>query len=296
MIDGFINIYKTAGLTSHDVVSQARRILCTRAVGHMGTLDPDAEGVLPLAVGKATRLIGFVEGDTKEYRAELYLGLSTDTWDTTGTRIAEVDACVVTEEMLRLALPKFTGALMQVPPMYSAIKIQGKKLYELARQGLEVPREPRPIVVHDLLLLAWREEGNLRVATLQVMCSKGTYIRALCKDIGDYLGLPASMGKLVRTASGPFQMGSSVTLAQLAENPRAHVTPMGEFLHAFPRMQVSSEEARRFVSGQRFRMDNVPLGEFGVYCGEQLLGLAYNLDGHLAPTRVLTQEVDTTCV
>ena len=190
MHNGFLNVNKPRGITSHDVVSKVRRIYGTKAVGHMGTLDPEAIGVLPLALGKATRLIAFVEGSTKEYVGDLVLGLTTDTLDLQGETLETSDASQITAEAIRTALPQFVGTLAQIPPMYSAIKIGGKKLYEYARAGITLDVEPRQVVISSLELDSVKLEGTRLIATLRISCGKGTYIRSLCRDIGTALGVP----------------------------------------------------------------------------------------------------------
>ena len=190
-MDGIINVYKEKGYTSHDVVAKMRGILRMKKIGHTGTLDPEAEGVLPVCLGKGTRLCDMLTDKTKSYRAVLLLGKETDTQDTTGTVLAENPeaAASVTEEQVRQAILSFLGIYMQVPPMYSALKVNGKKLYELARAGKEIERQARPVEILDIQI----EKIDLPRVTFHVSCSKGTYIRTLCYDIGRKLGCGGCM-------------------------------------------------------------------------------------------------------
>lgn len=209
-MDGIINVYKEKGFTSHDVVAKLRGILRMKKIGHTGTLDPAAEGVLPVCLGKGTRLCDMMTDKTKTYRAVLLLGQETDTQDTTGVVQAEYPVHV-TEEEVRKAIVSFLGDYMQIPPMYSALKVNGKKLYELARQGKEVERQARPVQILDIQI----ESIDLPRATFFVTCSKGTYIRTLCYDIGRKLGCGGCMESLLRTRVDRFELKDSLTLSQI---------------------------------------------------------------------------------
>ena len=209
-MDGIINVYKEKGFTSHDVVAKLRGILRMKKIGHTGTLDPAAEGVLPVCLGKGTRLCDMLTDKTKTYRAVLLLGQETDTQDTTGVVQAEYPVHV-TEEEVRKAIVSFLGDYMQIPPMYSALKVNGKKLYELARQGKEVERQARPVQILDIQI----ESIDLPRATFFVTCSKGTYIRTLCYDIGRKLGCGGCMESLLRTRVDRFELKDSLTLSQI---------------------------------------------------------------------------------
>ena len=209
-MDGIINVYKEKGFTSHDVVAKLRGILRMKKIGHTGTLDPAAEGVLPVCLGKGTRLCDMLTDKTKTYRAVLLLGQETDTQDTTGVVQAEYPVHV-TEEEVRKAIVSFLGDYMQIPPMYSALKVNGKKLYELARQGKEVQRQARPVQILDIQI----ESIDLPRATFFVTCSKGTYIRTLCYDIGRKLGCGGCMESLLRTRVDRFELKDSLTLSQI---------------------------------------------------------------------------------
>lgn len=209
-MDGIINVYKEKGFTSHDVVAKLRGILRMKKIGHTGILDPAAEGVLPVCLGKGTRLCDMLTDKTKTYRAVLLLGQETDTQDTTGVVQAEYPVHV-TEEEVRKAIVSFLGDYMQIPPMYSALKVNGKKLYELARQGKEVERQARPVQILDIQI----ESIDLPRATFFVTCSKGTYIRTLCYDIGRKLGCGGCMESLLRTRVDRFELKDSLTLSQI---------------------------------------------------------------------------------
>ena len=210
MYNGIINIHKEAGYTSHDVVAKMRGILRQKKIGHTGTLDPQATGVLPVCVGSGTKLCDMLTDTDKEYVAELLLGITTDTQDTTGKILTErpVEA---SEERVREAVMDFVGDYEQIPPMYSALKVDGKKLYELARAGKEVERKARPVTIHEIEIL----DISLPVVKMRVACSKGTYIRTLCFDIGERLGCGGAMQSLVRTRAAGFVLDGAVTLAEL---------------------------------------------------------------------------------
>lgn len=209
MYNGIINIYKEAGYTSHDVVAKLRGILKQKKIGHTGTLDPAAVGVLPVCLGKGTKVCDLLTDKDKVYETVMRLGVVTDTQDMTGEVLTESPVCVSRDE-LEAVLADFRGSSEQIPPMYSALKIQGKKLYELAREGKTVERQPRPIHIFELSLLDIEADGVH--IHMRVHCSKGTYIRTLCHDIGEKLGCGAAMEKLVRTQVGPFRIGEALTL------------------------------------------------------------------------------------
>ena len=209
-MDGIINVYKEKGFTSHDVVAKLRGILRMKKIGHTGTLDPAAEGVLPVCLGKGTRLCDMLTDKTKTYRAVLLLGKETDTQETTGAVQAEYPVHV-TEEEVREAILSCLGDYMQIPPMYSALKVNGKKLYELAREGKTVERKARPVQIHSIEIM----EIDLPRVTMEVSCSKGTYIRTLCHDIGEKLGCGACMESLLRTKVSRFELEDSLTLGEI---------------------------------------------------------------------------------
>jgi tRNA pseudouridine55 synthase len=275
-MDGLLVIDKPEGLTSHDVVSRVRKILKTKRVGHTGTLDPFATGVLVVLIGKATRLARFLDKDEKEYEASVKFGSETDTGDRTGTRIpesamqsGEVAGLLARADWERL-LARFSGRIEQVPPMYSAKKVEGKKLYELARKGLEVHRKPVTIHIHELEVLGPEPEAVSAAASgpepasssggptqagdtvsLRVVCSAGTYIRTLAEDIGRELGSGAHLEELRRTRAGRFDLSKSLTLEELAElaNPESHLIPMNEAVSHLPEMVLSPARVEKTRNG-----------------------------------------------
>ena len=240
-MDGIINVYKEKGFTSHDVVAKLRGILRMKKIGHTGTLDPAAEGVLPVCLGKGTRLCDMLTDKTKTYRAVLLLGKETDTQDTTGAVQAEYPVHV-TEEEVREAILSFLGDYMQIPPMYSALKVNGKKLYELARQGKEVEREARPVQILDIQI----ESIELPRVTFSVSCSKGTYIRTLCHDIGEKLGCFGCMESLLRTKVSRFELESSLKLSEIQKKREEGklseiITPLDAVFFQYPAVTVKKE-------------------------------------------------------
>lgn len=213
MIHGVINIYKEKGYTSHDVVAKLRGILGQKKIGHTGTLDPDAEGVLPVCLGKGTKLCDLLTDKDKTYEAVLLLGKVTDSQDITGKILSEGETSHLTEEQVKEVILGFLGAYDQIPPMFSALKVNGKKLYELARDGKEVERKPRRVFIHEIKIL----EMDLPRVRMEVTCSKGTYIRTLCHDIGGKLGCGGCMESLLRTRVERFQMKDSLKLDEVRQ-------------------------------------------------------------------------------
>ncbi len=210
-MDGVINIYKEKGFTSHDVVAVVRKTINQKKVGHTGTLDPDAEGVLPICLGKGTKLADYIMADKKGYRAEVTLGVTTTTEDSSG-EVLEVKPFDFNEEKIKEVVYSFIGEYEQVPPMYSAIKVNGKKLYELAREGKEIERKSRKIKIYDIKILEFLPPNKI---VIDVICSKGTYIRTLCSDIGKKLGCGGNMSYLLRTMSGRFNIDTAIKLDEL---------------------------------------------------------------------------------
>jgi tRNA pseudouridine55 synthase len=215
--EGVLPIWKAPGMTSHDVVAKVRRLLRMKRVGHTGTLDPAVPGVLPICLGRATRVVEYIQDLPKQYEAELTIGYSTDTEDATGNIVQQVELVMLDESHIRSTIASFVGEIEQIPPMYSAVKSDGVRLYELARQGIEVERKPRKVTIHsmDIQTIDWT--GPFPKIRFNVWCSKGTYIRTLCADIGKALGYPAVMSELTRTSTGRFTPDRCVTLEQLAE-------------------------------------------------------------------------------
>jgi tRNA pseudouridine55 synthase len=216
-IEGVLPVHKPVGYTSHDVVAKARRMLGIKRIGHTGTLDPAVSGVLPLCIGRATRIVEWIQDLPKTYEAVMRIGVSTTTEDSTGEVVDRVDEVNLTEEGIRSGCARFIGDIEQIPPMYSAVKHEGRRLYDLARQGLEVERKPRKASIYsiDIHGITW-EEGHAFVR-FAVTCSKGTYVRTLCVDIGRALGYPALMHSLIRTASGNITLDQCLTLEQIEE-------------------------------------------------------------------------------
>jgi len=263
MINGVINIYKIKGFTSHDVVAKLRGMLRQKKIGHTGTLDPDATGVLPVCLGSATKLCDMLTDKEKEYIAKVQLGVTTDTQDMTGTVLRE-STVEVTEEDVKNVLQSFIGAYDQIPPMYSALKVNGKKLYELAREGKEIERKARPVIIHYIEIL----DMQLPQITIKVGCSKGTYIRTLCHDVGEKLGCGAAMAALERTKSGQFSLDRAITLAELEEKLKAAgenrdevldmlVIPVDKMFSELQELRLLPEWERLVQNGNSFEERNV---------------------------------------
>ncbi len=248
-MNGIVIVDKPQGWTSQDVTARLRRTFNTRRIGHGGTLDPLATGVLPVFVGRATRGVEFFEHAEKIYEATLRLGVCTDTEDITGTVLEERTVSVTQEEFLNI-LPKFRGKIQQIPPMYSAIKVNGQKLYELARKGKEIERQPREIEIFELTCLQFSGE----TARLRIHCSKGTYIRTLCKDIGEALGCGGCMETLRRVQAGNYTVAEAVALEQLleSETPKAYLLPIDSIFQAHPAVTLTEKQALRCRNGNAF--------------------------------------------
>jgi tRNA pseudouridine55 synthase len=290
-LDGYLVIDKPAGWTSFDVVARARRLLGERKIGHAGTLDPAATGVLPLAVGNATKTLEYLANASKSYLAEVTFGVETDSHDIDGVVTATRDASHLTSEMVETALASFRGSITQIPPMHSAIKIGGQKLYELARRGEEIERAPRPVVMHRLDLVEW----NPPVATIWVDCSKGTYIRSLARDLGEAVGTGAFMSNLVRYRTGPFHLCEAVTMADLAERefpwewPELAAHPDTAVLD-LPALLLSEHEALRWRQGNPIPAERGAAGDCRAYshAGEWLgIGRADGAGQAWKPSKVI---------
>lgn len=250
MLDGFLVVDKPTGITSHQVVAILRRAFGQKKIGHTGTLDPFATGVLPVALGEGTKAITFLDEAVKEYRATMRLGISTDTQDLEGEVLRERDWSHVTQEMLANAIPAFSGEILQTPPMFSALKRDGVPLYKLARRGESVEREARRILIHSLLV----ERIELPEISFVVSCSRGTYVRTLAHDLGEALGCGAHLVQLRRTASGPFTLASAFTLDQLAtSSPREiaarNFIPIMTALSHLPGLELSDAGYARVKNG-----------------------------------------------
>lgn len=260
MPDGILIIDKPTGWTSMDVCAKLRGILREKRIGHAGTLDPMATGVLPVFVGRATKAVQFAENGRKEYHAVLKLGMVTDTQDTTGT-VLETHPVTVGADEVRAALEHFTGELLQLPPMYSALKVNGQKLYDLARQGKTVERKPRAITVYELELL---EQSAPDEFALRVVCSKGTYIRTLCHDLGEYLGCGGCMAALRRTRSGSFSVENARRIGELTRADRDTLLPADTLFSAAASLTLTAAQEKRCRCGNPFRTD-APDGETRFY-------------------------------
>ncbi|SFE38181.1 tRNA pseudouridine synthase B [Alteribacillus iranensis] len=280
MFEGIIPLYKPKGMTSHDCVMKMRKLLRTKKVGHTGTLDPDVEGVLPICVGRATKVVEYVTDMPKEYEAEVTLGVSTTTEDASGEVIAEKDIPpTLSKENIVVTLHKFKGKQSQVPPMYSAVKINGKKLYEYAREGIEIERPARDIEVYRITFIenSIQQVHHRMSFRFIVTCSKGTYIRTLCTDIGKELGYPAHMSDLTRTRSGPFMLERTLTFEEI-ENRKNEglleqvLVPITEGLIHLPHIEVNESMKGKILHGQVLSANNETPNEPFVfsYKGEAL--------------------------
>ena len=272
---GFINLYKPSGMTSFRCVSKVRGITGEKKAGHCGTLDPLAEGVLPIMLGGATRFLEFLPDSTKRYTAVMRLGLTTDTLDITGEVKTESPVSCGLEDILAVA-EKYRGDILQVPPMFSALNKDGVKLYKLARKGVEVEREARPATISSLEISEAPGENEY---TLDIECSSGTYVRTLIDDIGRDLGCGAVMTSLIRTAAAGFEISSCVTLEELdeAEDPSAFIISVEEALNAYPKAFVSDGQAHRFINGGDLNLERIKEckvnGLYRVYNQETFLGI-----------------------
>jgi len=286
-MNGILNLLKPAGMTSHDCIAVLRKTTGLRRIGHTGTLDPNACGVLPLCFGQATRLIEYMEGEDKSYRCEALLGVVTDTQDIWGNLLEDRRAGLapIREEALRDALQSFEGDIMQTPPAYSAVKIKGKRMYRYAREGIQVEAEPRRITVHKIRLI--RYDAQSRRALFDIRCSKGTYVRTICHDLGLNLGTGASMSFLLRTGSSGLDLNSSHALERVTASGRDGVAslllPLSEGVRTLRRLDVDEPGAALFLNGNPSFADRIgransvqagAAGRYAVYAGERLLGTA----------------------
>lgn len=246
MLMGFLNVYKPAGITSHDVVSRMRRVTKIKQIGHTGTLDPFAEGVLPVCIGKSTRLIEYLDDD-KEYLAVVQFGKSTTTYDLEGEVTQTYDK-KVTEDEIAEALKTFEGEISQIPPIYSAIKVNGKKLYDYARQGQEVQIQPRKVTIEKIELKNFDE--NNQTADILIKCSKGTYIRSIAHDLGQNLGSGGYLIKLIRTQAGKFLVGNSINLEEfdcMEKVEQNLINPLN--MLDLPKVNITEEEHEKIIHG-----------------------------------------------
>ncbi|KQY19007.1 MULTISPECIES: tRNA pseudouridine(55) synthase TruB [Massilia] len=293
LVDGVLLIDKPVGLSSNDALIKAKRVVNAKKAGHTGTLDPFATGLLPLCFGEATKFSQDLLEADKTYDAVVHLGITTTTGDTEGEAV-ETRPVNVTVEQIEAALAKFRGPILQVPPMYSALKRDGKALYEYAREGITLEREARPVTIHKLEMLAY----DAPMLTIRVTCSKGTYVRVLGEDIGAELGCGAHLNALRRIQVGSLTVDGMVTLEQLQahDNPLSLLAPVDALLSSFPRVELTPELAARFLNGQRLALNREPVtlpetpGRVRVYHDDKLLGTAILQDwGVLAPERLIAR-------
>ena len=281
MVHGVINVRKEKGMTSFSVVARCRRIFGQKKIGHTGTLDPDAEGVLVVCLGKGTKLVDMLSHGTKTYEAVLMLGCVTDTQDTSGTVLREYEVGVSPEEA-EAAVLSFEGPHMQVPPMYSALKVDGKKLVDLARRGIEVERKAREVTFSDIEIL----ETDLPRVRFRVTCSKGAYIRTLCEDIGMKLGCGGCMESLLRTRTGRFEIEEALTLDEISEKVSegdlSFVMPIDRFFDEYPKVQVPESLDADIRNGNRFELrglSDIPNKKVRVYLSDGAFAGIYKKSG-----------------
>ncbi len=293
--NGVVNLYKEPGMSSNTAMQKVRRIFDKAKGGHTGTLDPDAEGVLPIVLGKSTKLSDFLMSDEKEYRAELKLGIVTDTFDTSGT-VIETNDMIISEERVLEVIKSFEKEYDQVPPMYSAIKINGQKLYDLARKGIEVERKSRTVNIKKINVIEKKDDYTY---IIDVICSKGTYIRSLCFDIGHELSVGASMGKLIRLRTGDFKVEDAFTLKQLEEfkdndNLESILIRPDKLLEDYEKV-VCKEEAKKYlVNGNKLSNNFITFEnsllkdkKYRVYFQDDFIGLYTNDGDFLVPDLIL---------
>ena len=279
-MNGIVIVDKPEGWTSQDVTARLRRVFDTRRIGHGGTLDPMATGVLPVFVGRATRGVEFFEHAEKVYKSVLRPGITTDTEDITGSVLSRQPVSL-TEEAVEAVLPRFRGEIMQIPPMYSALKINGQKLCDLARKGKEVARAPRPITIHELSFLGFLN-GGIR---LRVRCSKGTYIRTLCKDIGEALGCGGCMESLRRISAGEYGLEDAVTLQTLleTETPERYLRGVDTMFRNYPAVTLSQKQETRCRNGNAFTV-SLPDGTYRAYSREKEFLMLAQVDSGVMST------------
>ncbi len=289
-MNGFLNIDKPSGITSYDVIRRLKPCLPKIKLGHLGTLDPMASGVLPIAVGYATRLIGYISDNSKEYQAEMVLGGVSDTQDSTG-QITHISSEEVSAVNISTVLAGMVGEIEQVPPMYSAVHHQGRRLYELARQGTEVEVKPRPVTVHYITLLDIARDYGHQTVKFMIGCSSGTYVRTICHDVGQQLGCGAYLSSLKRTRSGPFKLGETCQLESLISNPKeitARLLKPDYPLQGIPRVKLDEGRIWAVLNGSPVPWPGVKNHElYRIYDqNEELLAIAR---GQIAADKELLQ-------
>lgn len=294
--EGIINLLKPAGMTSHDGVYFLRKLTGIKRIGHTGTLDPMAVGVLPLCIGNATRIIDYLDSDDKEYRCEMILGVETDTWDIWGNVLNDKRNQIIEikEKTIEEALQSFQGEIYQLPPLHSAVRIKGKHLYEYARKGEVIDVKPKPVIIKNLKMIDFNQE-NKRI-TFDITCSKGTYIRSICHELGTKLECGGTMSFLLRKASGVFQIENTVSMEQLAEDWKKYLLSIDFPLAHLGKLEIPTKRLNWFKNGGYLRLNEVKIisepliniskhiktregleRAFNVYCQGQFLGvMLYN--------------------
>ena len=285
MTDGIVNVLKPPGMTSHDVVSRIRRIYRVKKAGHSGTLDPDAAGVLPVFVGNATRLLEYAATGTKHYRAEGIFGIRTDTGDDSGNILETKPVPDISAAEFERVLQQFRGKILQVPPMYSALKVNGKKLYEYAREGIVIERSARPVQISRLDCIKLYPP----YFSLDIECSKGTYIRTLLEDISASMGTCACMTFLLRTRAGDFSIKDSHTLDEITDNPDKVLLPLETTVRKTGRLYVNDLQAFRITSGVRTTVKGTASGTYALYLADVFLGMVSVEDEIVKPEKILVQ-------
>ena len=285
MTDGIVNVLKPPGMTSHDVVSRISRIYGLKRAGHSGTLDPDAAGVLPVFIGSATRLLEYATAGTKHYRAEGGFGIRTDTGDDSGKVLERKPVPDISAAKFEETLQQFRGKILQVPPMYSALKVKGKKLYEYARQGVEIERSPRPVEILSLECVKLFPP----YFCLDIECSKGTYIRTLLEDIAASVGTCACMTFLLRTRAGDFSIENSHTLDEIAGNPEQVLLPSEFAVRKMKKLSVNALQAFRITSGVRTTMKGTAPGTYSLCLADKFLGIITVEEEIAKPVKILIQ-------
>ncbi|MBR0062129.1 MAG: tRNA pseudouridine(55) synthase TruB [Selenomonadaceae bacterium] len=281
MSDGFINLKKISGMTSHDAVNHVRKIFLTRKVGHAGTLDPLASGVLPVAIGRATKFIEYLADCDKVYRAEILFGVATDSGDLEGKIISRADFQMPMVDELNAALKSFVGEIEQTPPKFSAIKINGRKAYDLARKNLAFDMPRRLIKIFNIELVETSENS----ATIEIECGKGTYIRSLAVDLGERLKIPATLKNLIRLRVGDFDIKNSVTLDELdTEN----ILPIESCLNHLPRFELNEKRIRAFMNGLPTTINLSDEKFLRICAGGKFLGVGRIENGELRSSKILT--------
>jgi tRNA pseudouridine55 synthase len=264
MLEGILPIWKESDYTSFDVVAKTRKILSIKKIGHAGTLDPQVTGVLPLCIGRATRLVEYLQERPKEYLAEMIIGISTDTQDMSGTVLQKVSKVNIPQHEIVNIIASFQGEILQIPPMFSAIKVKGKRLYEIARAGLEIERNPRRVNIFQIKVLQINNIDPFIEITFQVICSKGTYIRTLCEDIGKKLGYPAVMKSLIRTASGNIHREQCLTLQELSQcmdqrQLQHRLLPLDFAVDHFQKIFLNQNQVTHLIHGKKIPIDSVEI-------------------------------------